>query len=74
MRWVCEMPNTHGGPNRGQGRKLKPTETKFKKRMFSLPPETVDKLDQWAVEEDGNKSDLVARLLNWYFEGGDTCL
>lgn len=57
------MVNTHGGPNRGQGRKSKPSDKKFRKRLISLPPETADKLSQ--VE---NASELITKLLEKYFE------
>jgi len=50
-----------GGPNRGQGRKPKPLETKFKKVMITLPPELLAKLQ-------GNRSKLIQRLLIEYFE------
>lgn len=55
------VKTTHGGPDRGQGRKPKPL--KFSKRLISLPPELNAKL------KDVNASQLIQKLLIEYFEG-----
>ena len=52
-----------GGPNRGQGRKPKPPEIKYKKVIISLPPQLAILL-----QAHGSKSQLIQRLLKEYFE------
>jgi hypothetical protein len=54
--------NKHGGPNRGQGRKLKPPGEKHKKLIISLPPELATEL-----KNHGQKSKLIQKLLVEYF-------
>lgn len=62
------MTNTHGGPNRGQGRKPKPPGEKYRKRMISLPPATDDMLKEWAIAVDNDISALINRLVLDFFE------
>lgn len=60
--------NPHGGPNRGQGRKSKPPEAKYRHRMISLPPALDDRLIKWSIETGREISPLIQTLLTQYFE------
>lgn len=58
------MPNQHGGPNRGQGRKPKPPEQKFRHRMITLPPSLDDRLIAWSIESKQEISPMIAKLIS----------
>lgn len=58
------MPNQHGGPNRGQGRKPKPLETKYRRRLFTLPPELDDRLIDWSIKTGQEISPKLAELID----------
>lgn len=57
---------THGGPNRGQGRKPKPPELLYRKRRITLPPDIDDLL---VGRKDVSK--LIAELLRQHFISGN---
>lgn len=57
------MPNTHGGKDRGQGRKSKPLDQHRKQLMVSLPPDLYQQ-----VKQHGKQSKLIQTLLIEYFK------
>lgn len=45
--------STHGGPNRGQGRKPKPPETKYQQYPLKLPPDLIEWLEANVENQNG---------------------
>lgn len=63
-----QQPTQRGGPGRGQGRKPKPPEERYKSFAFRFPPDVVE----WLQQQPNKTAAVVAAIREKISQPGGT--